>query len=97
MNKNICFRTVSNAKLGKAEDTTVGGICETFDGFKYRAGAASGETAHVGSPAFDIMIPDIVAANGTGVDAVSGATFSSNYYLEGIQSALDVYAAVSGN
>ncbi len=37
----------------------------------------SGETAHVGSPAFDIMIPDILAANGTGVDAVSGATFSS--------------------
>ena len=34
------------------------------------------ETAHVGSDAFSIMIPDMIAANGTGVDGVSGATFS---------------------
>nr|MCR5566452.1 FAD-dependent oxidoreductase [Clostridiales bacterium] len=35
------------------------------------------ETAHVGSDAFDIMIPEMLEANGTGVDGVSGATFSS--------------------
>ncbi len=35
------------------------------------------ETAHVGTPAFDIMIPKIIEANGTGVDSVSGATFTS--------------------
>ena len=35
------------------------------------------ETAHVGSDAFDIMIPEMLEANGTGVDSVSGATFSS--------------------
>ncbi len=35
------------------------------------------ETAHVGDVAFDIMIPDMKAANGSGVDGVSGATFSS--------------------
>ena len=38
---------------------------------------ASVETAHVGSLAFDIMIPDMIEANGAGVDGVSGATFSS--------------------
>ena len=38
---------------------------------------SSGETEHVGTPAFDIMIPDMLAANGSGVDAVSGATFTS--------------------
>ncbi|MDD3409819.1 MAG: FAD-dependent oxidoreductase [Eubacteriales bacterium] len=35
------------------------------------------ETAYVGNLAFDPMIADIIAANGTGVDGVSGATFSS--------------------
>jgi len=38
---------------------------------------ASAETAHVGTVAYDIMIPDMLAANGSGVDAVAGATFSS--------------------
>ncbi len=37
----------------------------------------SGETEQVGTVAFDIMIPDMIAANGSGVDSVSGATFSS--------------------
>ena len=35
------------------------------------------ETEHVGTPAFDIVIADILEANGTGVDSVSGATFTS--------------------
>ena len=34
------------------------------------------ETAHVGDVAFAPMIADMLAANGTGVDGVSGATFS---------------------
>ncbi len=37
----------------------------------------SKETAHVGDVAFDPMIEDMLAANGSGVDSVSGATFSS--------------------
>ena len=37
----------------------------------------SAETAQVGDVAFGIMIPDILAANGSGVDGVSGATFST--------------------
>ena len=35
------------------------------------------ETAHVGSVAYDIMIPEIIEANGSGVDSVTGATFTS--------------------
>lgn len=35
------------------------------------------ETAHVGDIAFDIMIPEMLQANGSGVDGVSGATFST--------------------
>ncbi|MBQ3403293.1 MAG: FAD-dependent oxidoreductase [Synergistaceae bacterium] len=35
------------------------------------------ETAHVGDIAFEIMIPEMLEANGSGVDAVSGATFST--------------------
>lgn len=38
---------------------------------------SSRETEHVGDSAFGIMIPQILDANGTGVDIVSGATFSS--------------------
>ena len=37
----------------------------------------STETAHVGDIAFAPMIADMIAANGSGVDAVAGATFSS--------------------
>ena len=40
------------------------------------------ETAHVGTDAFDIMIPEMLEANGTGVDTVSGATFSSRALKE---------------
>ena len=35
------------------------------------------EAAHVGDIAFEIMIPEMLEANGSGVDAVSGATFST--------------------
>ena len=38
---------------------------------------SSVETAHVGDVAYDIMIPEMKEANGSGVDAVSGATFTS--------------------
>ena len=38
---------------------------------------ASVETAHVGDVAYDIMIPEMLQANGSGVDTVSGATFTS--------------------
>ncbi len=47
------------------------------------------ETAHVGSDAFSIMIPDMIAANGTGVDGVSGATFSGRALREIVNAAAE--------
>ena len=38
---------------------------------------SSVETAQVGTPAYDILIPQIIQANGTGMDGVSGATFTT--------------------
>ena len=38
---------------------------------------SSKETAHVGDPVFPIMFKDAIEANGSGIDAVSGATFTS--------------------
>ena len=35
------------------------------------------ETGHVGTLAYDIMIPEMLEANGSGVDGVSGATFTT--------------------
>ena len=37
----------------------------------------SAETVHVGTVAFDIMIPEMLEVNGSGVDGVAGATFST--------------------
>lgn len=50
---------------------------------------ASGETEHVGDVVYDIMIPDIIAANGTGVDAVSGATFTSRAVRTAVNAAAE--------
>ena len=38
---------------------------------------SSVETDHVGTVAYDIMIPEMLEANGSGVDGVSGATFTT--------------------
>ena len=38
---------------------------------------SSVETEHVGTLAYDIMIPEMIEANGSGVDGVSGATFTT--------------------
>ncbi len=53
---------------------------------------SSKETAHVGDPAFDIMFADAIAANGSGIDVVSGATFTSM----AIRSALNDAAQKAG-
>lgn len=45
------------------------------------------ETFQVGTPAFDIMIPEIIAYTSTGVDAVAGATFTSNALLAAVNDA----------
>ena len=50
---------------------------------------ASVETAHVGDVAYDIMIPEMIEANGSGVDGVSGATFSSRALREAVNDAAE--------
>ena len=57
---------------------------------------SSSETDHVGTPAYDILIPQIVAANGTGVDAVSGATFTSRAIKEAVNAAADAAGVTDG-
>ncbi|MBO7687640.1 MAG: FAD-dependent oxidoreductase, partial [Kiritimatiellae bacterium] len=49
----------------------------------------STETGHVGDIAFDIMIPQIIEANGSGIDMVSGATFSSRALLNAVNDAAE--------
>lgn len=47
------------------------------------------ETGHVGDIAFDIMIPEMIQANGSGVDAVSGATFSTRALRSAVNDAAE--------
>jgi urocanate reductase len=49
----------------------------------------SSETNHVGTVAYDIMTADMIEANGTGVDAVSGATFTSRGFKEAVNAAAE--------
>lgn len=48
---------------------------------------ADKETAHIGTPAYTYLIEDAVAANGAGIDTVSGATFTSLGFKEALQDA----------
>lgn len=48
------------------------------------------ETEHVGDIAFNIMIPEMIQANGSGVDAVSGATFSTRALRNAVNSAAEM-------
>ena len=50
------------------------------------------ETEHVGDIAFKIMIPEMLEANGSGVDAVSGATFSTR----ALRNAVNMAAEAAG-
>ncbi len=50
---------------------------------------SSKETEHVGDIAFDILIPEMIEANGTGVDGVSGATFSSRALKAAVNAAAE--------
>ena len=50
---------------------------------------SSTETGHVGDIAFAPMIADMLEANGSGVDSVSGATFSSNALRNAVNDAAE--------
>ena len=49
----------------------------------------STETAHVGTPAYEIVIPAMIEANGTGVDGLSGATFTTRAIREAVNDAAE--------
>lgn len=49
----------------------------------------SKETAHVGTPAYDIVIADAIEANGSGVDVVAGATFTSRAIKDALNDAAE--------
>lgn len=51
------------------------------------------ETAHVGDSAYPVLIADILAANGTGVDSVSGATFTSFALKNAVNAAAEAAGA----
>ena len=53
------------------------------------------ETAHVGDTAFEVLIPQMIEANGTGVDAVSGATFSSKALKTAVNDAAEQAGATN--
>ena len=53
------------------------------------------ETAHVGDTAFEVLIPQMIEANGTGIDAVSGATFSSKALKTAVNDAAEQAGATN--
>lgn len=55
----------------------------------------SSETAKVGDVAYDIMIPQIIEANGTGIDAVGGATFTSRAIRNAVNNAAEQAACTN--
>lgn len=55
----------------------------------------SAETNHVGTPAFDIMFADAIEANGSGIDSVSGATFTSRAIKDALNDAAQQAAATN--
>ncbi len=48
---------------------------------------SSSETNHIGTPAFDILFADAIEADGSGIDSVSGATFTSRAIKEALNDA----------
>ncbi|MDE6107443.1 MAG: flavocytochrome c [Oscillospiraceae bacterium] len=78
-------QALSFATPGTYEGTGAGGyngtvtLSVTFDATKITGVEVvkSNETAGVGTKALEIVVDDIIAANGTGVDSLSGATLTS--------------------
>ena len=48
------------------------------------------ETPHIGDIVFDELIPQIIKANGTGIDAMTGATVSSRALMKGVEEAANM-------
>jgi fumarate reductase flavoprotein subunit len=72
-------------------------VSVTFDDKKVTAIEVkdSKETDQVGTPAFDILTQDIIDANGTGVDSVSGATLTSKGFKDAVNAAAEAAGATN--
>ena len=54
------------------------------------------ETPHIGDIVFDELIPQIIKANGTGVDAMTGATVTSRALMKGVAEAANMAKVSDG-
>ena len=54
------------------------------------------ETPHIGDIVFDELIPQIIKANGTGVDAMTGATVTSRGLMKGVTEAANMAKVSDG-
>ena len=86
--------TYEGTGAGYNGDVTVA-VTFTEDAIESIEVVDSKETALVGTPAFDIMIGQMIEANGSGVDAVSGATFSSRALREAVNAAAEAAACTN--
>lgn len=65
------------------------GVTFSKDGIEDIEVTDSKETAHVGTVAYDILIEDAKEANGSGIDVVSGATFTSKAFKDALTNAAE--------
>ena len=54
------------------------------------------ETLHIGDIVFDQLIPQIIKSNGTGVDAMTGATVTSRALMKGVAEAANMAKVSDG-
>ena len=54
------------------------------------------ETPHIGDVVFDQLIPQIIKSNGTGVDAMTGATVTSRALMKGVAEAANMAKVSDG-
>lgn len=65
------------------------GVTFSKDGIEDIEVTDSKETAHVGTVAYDILTEDAKEANGSGIDVVSGATFTSKAFKDALTNAAE--------
>ena len=65
------------------------GVTFSKDGIEDIEVTDSKETAHVGTVAYDILTEDAKEANGSGIDVVSGATFTSKAFKAALTNAAE--------
>ena len=87
-NLEISFKPGTYTGKGKGYNgEVVADVTFTESGIESIEVTQTAETAHVGDVAYDIMVPEIIEYTSTGVDGVSGATFTSNALKAAVEDA----------